>query len=105
MLFIIAPLVVAAAFATGPLDSHEVLGLNAPVSERVTIRKATTYAPVKVGDYAKYVNKTVVEALGIAGTVKDLCIQLSVGSMKGVQNFTYAYNTHASVTGIGYDLA
>jgi hypothetical protein len=81
---------------TGPLDSHDILGIDSVPSERVTIRKVATCAPLHIAPYATLVNQTV-------GNTIDEYAQVDIGPMSG-ENWTYEYDTHASLINIGYDL-
>jgi hypothetical protein len=83
---------------TGPLDSHSILGLNANPSERITLRKVATCAPIIANPYAVVVNQSVDGGLEV-----DQFIQVAMGPAEG-PNFTYQYNTHAVFVQIGYDL-
>jgi hypothetical protein len=82
---------------TGPLDSHSILGLNAEMSERVTVRKVATCAPLHMKPYAVTVNKTI-------GPYEDQWDEVYAGPIEGVENFTYEYNRHSVVVAEGYDL-
>jgi hypothetical protein len=84
---------------TGPLDSHEILGLNARASERVTLRKVATCAPIIANPYATVVNQSV-----DGGLEMDQYIQLMMGPIIQSSNWTYQYNTHAVLVNVGYDL-
>ena len=85
---------------TGPLDSHEVLGIDAVPSDRVTLRKVATCAPLHLAPFATVANETI----GTSDIV-DEYIQVDIGPMSEVQgNWTYEYDTHASYINIGYDL-
>lgn len=84
---------------TGPLDSREILGLIAPVSERITVRKATSCAPIHYSKYSTFQN------MSIGDGSYDPFLLLSVGPVVGVSDYTYAYNTHWIPAGMGYSLA
>lgn len=83
---------------TGPLDSHEILGLNAPVSERVTVRKVTSCSPIHFAKYASF------ETMPIGNGSTDPFLLLSFGPVTGVSSYTYAYDTHWILAGMGYSL-
>lgn len=82
---------------TGLLDSHFVLGLNAKDSERVTVRKVSTCAPLHVSPYGNLSNQTL-------GPYVDEFIQIYIGPIQGSTNWTYEYNKHSLYINIGYDL-
>ncbi|KAE9364620.1 hypothetical protein N431DRAFT_354454 [Stipitochalara longipes BDJ] len=84
---------------TGPMDSHIVLGLNAKDSDRVTLRKVATCAPITTKPFAEIVNIT----YDTAGDV-DKYILYNMGPIEGSATYTYSYNTHTSLTNVGYNL-
>lgn len=82
---------------TGPMDSHNILGLDSKASERVTVRKVSTCAPIDVRPYAQLVNKT------FGGVVEEY-LQLFMGPVEGTSaNWTFEYNTYEFLINIGYD--
>lgn len=84
---------------TGPLDSHEILGIDAIPSERVTLRKVATCAPLHMSPYATLKNVT------IGNGIVDEYLQVNIGEMSETNgNWTYEYDIHASFVNIGYDL-
>ena len=84
---------------TGPLDSHEIFGLNAKASERVTLRKVATCAPITTKPYAEFVNQSVDAGLEI-----DTFILYNMGPVLDSTSYTYSYNTHTINTNVGYEL-
>ncbi|KAI9716556.1 MAG: hypothetical protein M1812_005287 [Candelaria pacifica] len=86
---------------TGPIDSHEMLGINAPQKNRVTYRKVTTCAPIHTSGFAQLENYTAAEGLGLPG---DQIEKLYYGPLADVSNFTFFYNTHAEIDNFGYNL-
>lgn len=82
------------------MDSHYILGIDAVPSERVTLRKVATCAPLHIAPYAIIVNQTIGSS-----DIVDEYIQIDIGEMSEVVgNWTYEYDTHASWVNIGYDL-
>jgi len=84
---------------TGPLDSHEIFGLNAKASERVTLRKVATCAPIITKPYAELVNQSV-----DGGLEMDTYIFYNMGPVLDSASYTYSYNTHTINTNVGYEL-
>ena len=80
------------------MDSHSILGLNADPSERITLRKVATCAPIIASPYAAVVNQSVDGGLEV-----DQIIQVAMGPLPGL-NFTYEYDTHTEFVQVGYDL-
>jgi hypothetical protein len=84
---------------TGPMDSHDILGIDAVPAERVALRKVATCAPLDLTPYVTMVNKT------LANEVVDEFLQVYIGEqMDTPGNYTYEYDTHESWVSIGYDL-
>lgn len=83
---------------TGQMDSHDMLGIDAVPSERVTLRKVATCAPLHLAPYVTLANKTLGD-----GAIDEF-LQVDIGEMSGAGNWTYEYDTHASYINIGYDL-
>ena len=84
---------------TGPMDSHTVLGLNAHASNRVTLRKVATCAPIHTKPFAELVNFT----YDTAGD-QDQYIQYNLGPIINSTTYTYSYNVHTALTNVGYNL-
>ncbi|KAF8855323.1 hypothetical protein BDZ45DRAFT_506545 [Acephala macrosclerotiorum] len=84
---------------TGALDSHDILGIDAKPSERVTLRKVATCTPIRAQPYAVLANQTVA-----GGEMTDEYIQLNMGTAFPGFNWTYEYNTHSYYVNEGYDL-
>ena len=82
---------------TGFLDSHSILGINAKESQRVSVRKLATCAPLHMAPYGVIVNQTF-------GPYEDEWAQVYAGPILDVSNYTYEYNQHTVVTGAGYAL-
>ena len=85
---------------TGPVDSHDVLGINAPQDERITYRKVTTCAPIHTTGYVEFWNNTNVGEV----TYDDTFQQFFFGPIVDVSNYTYEYNEHTHYDNIGYGL-
>ncbi|MCJ1307724.1 hypothetical protein MMC25_001372 [Agyrium rufum] len=88
-----------AAFSmdTGFIDSHDILGLNAPKNGRILFRKATTCAPLRLAEYVVEVNETESEWV-------DSITYEYLGS-SGLDNFTWKYDAHSLAdTSSGYQL-
>lgn len=68
---------------TGHVDSHEVLGINAPPTDRITYRKVTTCSPIKTKGYASEWNNR---------------------EITDITNYTYSYNEHTALEMTGYQL-
>lgn len=84
---------------TGPLDSHRILGIDAPPSDRISVRKVATCAPLGLSPYTKTENLTMYD-----GT-KDKYLHFFLGPLNNSDtNWTVEYNTHASEVGLGYNL-
>jgi hypothetical protein len=84
---------------TGPMDSHIILGLNAEASDRVTLRKVGTCAPIHTKPFAQIVNRT----YDTAGD-QDEYIDYNMGPILDSATYTYSYNTHTVLTNVGYNL-
>ncbi|KAI9813762.1 MAG: hypothetical protein M1827_003552 [Pycnora praestabilis] len=84
---------------TGPIDSHVMLGINAPKQDRVSYRKVTTCAPLHGKGFSEAWNAT-----GGIGASGDVFQRLFFGPIVNVSNYTYQYNTHAAIDGFGYEL-
>jgi len=83
---------------TGFLDSNDALGLNSPKRERVLYRRLTTCSLLHTKDHAEQGTAT----LG-GGSFVDPMIYLHMGSIPSAGlNYTYSYNIHSLVDGIGY---
>lgn len=87
---------------TGPIDSHDVLGINAPVRDRITYRKVTTCAPIHTRGFATQFNAT--GEPGTPGRQGDVIERLWYGPIVEVSNFTFQYNEHAVMDTFGYSL-
>ena len=87
---------------TGPIDSHQVLGINAPPTDRITYRKVTTCSPIKTKGYATEWNNTDKGALNYGDTSE----RLNYGPMPDVGiNYTFEYNEHTASLMTGYQLS
>lgn len=78
---------------TGHIDSHEDLGINAPVSERVTYRKVTTCAPLHTKGHAEMVNGSTTDGELPGDTIWHYFYGPVEGTNTLTANWTYAYNT------------
>lgn len=85
---------------TGPIDSHAVLGINAPEHERVTYRKVTTCSPIHLRGREQDWNNTNKGA----GTYGETFQRFFLGPMVDISNYTYEYNEHTAYDNIGYTL-
>lgn len=85
---------------TGPINSHDDLGIDAIPSERVTLRKVASCAPMHMKPYSTIQNITIG-----GGDYVDEFLQLNIGEFAGASgNWTFEYNLHASLVNIGYDI-
>ena len=82
---------------TGPLDSHEDLGMNAPKSHRVQYRKVTTCSPIHAAGHVTEINITNPDLLSNGDTV----VYYKFGDAGG-NNYTYEYNLHNLALNNGY---
>jgi hypothetical protein len=78
---------------TGNLDSHIHFGINAAKSDRVTYRKRVVCAPVSVEEF--------IEAPIQLGT--EFLEVIFMGA-QGSNNFTFSWNNHTILDGVGYQL-
>ena len=85
---------------TGPIDSHRVLGINAPPSDRITYRKFTTCSPIRTKGHAQEWNNTNPDTV----TFGDRFDRLYLGPIKDVSNFTFQYDEHTTHEQAGYQL-
>ena len=87
---------------TGLLDSHDVLGINAPNSDRVQYRKVTTCSPLHAKGFATVLNDT----NSSDATYGDTLIQYNYGQVTGSDgtNYTYQYDSHGLFESRGYAL-
>ena len=85
---------------TGLIDSHHVLGVNAPPADRITYRKVTTCSPIKTKGFAQEWNNT------DRGTNNygDTFDRLYLGPIVDVSDYTYQYDEHTSNGLAGYQL-
>ncbi|RDW58675.1 hypothetical protein BP6252_13151 [Coleophoma cylindrospora] len=73
---------------TGLVDSHSILGINAPPSQRLFFRRKAVCTPMRLGNYSFYENFTYSD-----DAPPDRVVRLYLGAYAGV-NYTYEYNTH-----------
>ena len=85
---------------TGLIDSHQVLGVNAPPADRITYRKVTTCSPIKTKGFAQEWNNTNRDAI----TYGDTFDRLYLGPIVDVSDFTYQYDEHTTSEWTGYQL-
>ncbi|KAK5087544.1 hypothetical protein LTR70_006962 [Exophiala xenobiotica] len=84
---------------TGFIDSHHVLGINAPKHHRVSFRKQTTCTPLPTGEaYTTWVRGVEATSLGWS---EDVLLRYDYGPTT-YTNYTYQYNTYAPYTQFGY---
>ncbi len=86
---------------TGPIDSHNVLGINAPPADRITYRKVTTCSPIKTKGYASEWNDTNPDTPAYGDTFD----RIFFGPITDMTNYTYAYDEHTSRERTGYQLS
>ena len=85
---------------TGLIDSLKGLGINTPGSQTLGHRKVTTCAPINTRDYITVANFTAPGSVLNGDTME----YLNFGSVLGMTNYTYMYNTHSAYLGLGYTL-
>ena len=98
---------------TGNLSSHDHLGINAPLKDRITYRRKTMCAPimtegfVTAWNYTEAVNASLGDFRGRRGDVLDFYDFGHIMHTDGTpwNNFTFAYNRQQAAVGIGYVLA
>jgi hypothetical protein len=78
---------------TGLVDSHLDLGVNARPEDRIKYRRVTTCAPIHAKQWARVANDSV------HGEV----VYIDAGPASP-SNFTFSYNVHTGVDGVGYTL-
>lgn len=95
----------AVTFDTGPINTHDIFGVNTPPNDRVTYRRRTTCAPLVLDD----ISRTETADIGRSGEA-----QTSENIYAGPVNFgfgiintstpTFSRNLQAPVSGLGYQL-
>ena len=85
---------------TGPIDSHTMLGINAPEEDRVTYRKVSTCSVIHTRNYTTEWNNTDPSDIAYGDTYQ----RFWYGGLPGISNYTYAYNEHAIIDNNGYTL-
>lgn len=85
---------------TGPLDSHQALGINAPKGDRVHYRKVTTCSPIRAKNNFEAYNDTDPDHIAYGDTLVDYLF----GGGEDGKNYTFQYNTHSLVDQNGYEL-
>lgn len=86
---------------TGPIDSHHILGLNAPKKDRVTYRKKTTCAPFSTEGLYRLENATD----PVAAQRGDQFVRYYLGpNMRSGNNYTFEYSFHKYLGNSGYTL-
>ncbi|KAL9114976.1 MAG: hypothetical protein Q9227_001219 [Pyrenula ochraceoflavens] len=92
------------------IDSHALLGINAPKHDRIIYKKVSTCAPLHTKGYAQVLNVTATENTDL-GKEGDTIVEYYYGKLLGtyyktkdnvLSNYSYVYNTHASMDGVGY---
>jgi len=82
------------------IDSHEALGINSKISDRVQLRKVTTCSVLRTKGYFYYFNSTDAGT----GEVQQL-VRYSYGTLaNSTDNYTFEYNTNNIVGNSGYTL-
>ncbi len=87
---------------TGPIDSHHILGLNAPEKDRVSYRKKTTCAVLNGHDASRPENGS--DPVTVPGGGMYEYVRYYFGAQGSPYNHTFQYNLHSYVAGSGYDL-
>jgi len=95
----------AVSFDTGPIDTHEIFGVNAPPQNRITYRRRTTCAPLVLDDISRMERATD----GAGGGLEDVenVYAGPVGFGFGTINTTaptFSRNIRAPISGVGYQL-
>ena len=86
---------------TGPIDSHQVLGINAPSADRITYRKVSTCSPTKTKGYTSEWNNTNKDSANYGDTFE----LINYGPFPEFSdNFTYEYDEHTASGMTGYQL-
>lgn len=85
---------------TGVIDSLKDLGINTPGSQTLGYRKVTTCSPIQTRDYTTVVNFTAPGSVLNGDTME----YFDFGSIPGIANYTYIYNTHSAYLDIAYAL-
>jgi hypothetical protein len=95
----------AVSFDTGPIDTHEIFGVNAPPKDRITYRRRTTCAPLVLDDISRMEKATV----GAGGGLEDVeniyagPVNFGFGSINASIP-TFSRSMRAPVAGVGYQL-
>ncbi|KAI4269529.1 MAG: hypothetical protein L6R38_007434 [Xanthoria sp. 2 TBL-2021] len=84
---------------TGLLDSHQALGINAPLSDRVHYRKVTTCSPITAKNHFRTHNDTNPDHIAYGDPLMDYLFG-PVGDL----NYTFSYNMHSIANRNGYEL-
>ena len=85
---------------TGPIDSHQALGINVPKEYRVTYRKVATCSPIRTSrKYRSVWNDTNPDHIAYEDTYDRFFF-----GPTSVSNYTYQYNRHSSVEDYAYTL-
>lgn len=84
----------AYSMSTPPLDSHEMLGINASPKDRVTIQINATCSPIGTGEYV--VNSVINNATAVSFFLGPI--------LNNTVNTTYQYSYHVKVADVGYKL-
>lgn len=82
---------------TNYIDSHKVLGINAPVSDRISIRKLATCSVLQSSDYSN--STTTKNSDGTVWKRHNLWF-----GPYSPEDYTYQYSDSAAVDGFGYEL-
>ena len=87
---------------TGLLDSHEMLGINAPPQDRVALQLSVTCSPVSVRNLTELIE--VNNATFLVYFLGNLSIsdRMGIRTFDIPQNWTYLYNTMTARTGVSY---
>ncbi|KAL9131416.1 MAG: hypothetical protein Q9217_000630 [Psora testacea] len=85
---------------TGLIDSHEMLGINAPERNRVQYRKVTTCSPLHTKGYVHEVNETNPDHV----TYGETTLEFAFGGIEGISNYTYGYKLSGGSGSYGYVL-
>ncbi|KAL8686954.1 MAG: hypothetical protein Q9218_006742 [Villophora microphyllina] len=89
---------------SGLIDSHDDLGLNAPISQRVKYRQVTTCSPLNLTGYTKELEDTDPSDPAYGDTILTYVLgNVTVGSHQ--DNYTFRYNPKRPVSTTGYALS
>ena len=92
----------AVQFDTGPLDSHQHLGINAPEQDRIQYRWRSTCTPLNITGHATVLRDTVYE--GTIVSKDEPIIEVNLGPLAAFEkNYTFLYKQNF-LDATGYDV-